>query len=155
MPAWHRDLKRPISQHKIQSHIIAYQVFGGSCLATWISSLEYQILPSPVGTHIVALGHLSKGWLVGVSPLQGMHCKQGYDIKPRLIRLILSKLWCMNNICMHSAIVLLQDVMPPMSSNDICPGTRHTQYYQSWQPGHETTYNSPAEYCRPQKWVSK
>jgi hypothetical protein len=29
-----RGLKRPISQQKIQSHIIAYQVFGNSCLAT-------------------------------------------------------------------------------------------------------------------------
>jgi hypothetical protein len=43
-----RDLKRPISQHKIQSHIIACQAFGNSCLAAWISSSEYQLLLRPV-----------------------------------------------------------------------------------------------------------
>ncbi len=54
-----RDLKRPISQHKIQSHIIAHQVFGNSCLAAWISSSEYQTLPRPLGTHSAVLDHLS------------------------------------------------------------------------------------------------
>ncbi len=54
-----RDPKRPISQHKIQSHIIVYQVLGNSSLATWISSLEYQILPRPVRTHSAVLGYHS------------------------------------------------------------------------------------------------
>ncbi len=56
----------------------------------------------------------------------------------------------MNNMCMCSAIVLLQDVMPLVSSMDICPGTQPTQYYQSWRLGYETKHNSPEEYCRPQ-----
>jgi hypothetical protein len=43
----------------------------------------------------------------------------------------------MNNLCTSSAIVLLQDLMPLVSTKDICPGTRLTQYYQSWWLGHE------------------
>ncbi len=43
----------------------------------------------------------------------------------------------MNNLCTCSAIVLLQDLMPLVSSKDIHPGTRLTQYYQSWWLGHE------------------
>ncbi len=57
----------------------------------------------------------------------------------------------MNNICICNTIVLLQDIMPLVSSMDICPGTWLTQYYQSWRLGHEIKHNSPAEYCRPQK----
>ncbi len=45
----------------------------------------------------------------------------------------------MNNLCTRSAIVLLQDLMPLVSSKDICPGTWLTQYCQSWQLGHEIT----------------
>jgi hypothetical protein len=45
----------------------------------------------------------------------------------------------MNNLCTRSAIVLLQDLMPLMTSKDICPGTRLTHYYQSWWLGHEIT----------------
>ncbi len=45
----------------------------------------------------------------------------------------------MNNLCTHSAIVLLQDLMPLMSSKHIRPGTQLTQYYQSWWLGHEIT----------------
>jgi hypothetical protein len=58
---------------------------------------------------------------------------------PRLIQLILSKLWCMNNLCTRSAIVLLQDLMPLVTSKDIRPGTWLTQYSQSWWLGHEIT----------------
>jgi hypothetical protein len=54
-----RNLKRPISQHEIQSHIIAYQAFGDSCSVAWTSSTEYQILPRPVRTHSAVHGHLS------------------------------------------------------------------------------------------------
>ncbi len=45
----------------------------------------------------------------------------------------------MNNICTCSATVLLQDLMPLVTSKDICPETQLTQYYQSWWLGHETT----------------
>ncbi len=38
-----RDLKKPISQHKIQSHNIAYQIFEDSCLGAWISSSKYLV----------------------------------------------------------------------------------------------------------------
>jgi hypothetical protein len=64
---------------------------------------------------------------------------QGVYKKSRLFKLTLSKHWCMNNICTCSAMVLLQDLMPPMSSKDICPETQLTQYYQSWWLGHEIT----------------
>jgi hypothetical protein len=110
-----------------------------SSLAAWISSSEYQILPRPVRMHSAMLGHLSKDWLVRVDHLQGVHCMQGYYKKPRLFRLILSKLWCMNNLCTCSTIVLLQDLMPLVTSKDIRPGTWLTQYYQSWWLGHEIT----------------
>ncbi len=62
----------------------------------------------------------------------------------------------MKNICTPSAIVLLQYIMPLVSSKDIRPGTQLPQYYQSWRLGHEIKHGSPAEYCRPQKefqWV--
>ncbi len=45
----------------------------------------------------------------------------------------------MNNPCTCSAIVLLQDLLPLMSSKDIRPGTWLTQYYQSWWLGYEIT----------------
>jgi hypothetical protein len=45
----------------------------------------------------------------------------------------------MNNLCTLSAIVLLQDLMPLVSSKDIRPGTQLTQYYQSRWLGHEIT----------------
>ncbi len=64
---------------------------------------------------------------------------QGYSKKNRLIWLMLSKLWCMNNLCTRRAIVLLQDLMPLVFSKDIRPGTWLAQYYQSWQLGHEIT----------------
>jgi hypothetical protein len=60
----------------------------------------------------------------------------------------------MDNICTKSTIGLLHDVMPPVYSKDICPGTRHTQCYKSLKPDHETAYNSPVEYCRPKKVFS-
>ncbi len=61
----------------------------------------------------------------------------------------------MNNRCTCSAIILLQNSMPLVSSKDICPGTWLTQYYQKLMvlPWNES--NSPVEYCRLQKRVSK
>ncbi len=109
-----------------------------------------------VWTHSAVLGHLSSDWLVRVSPLPTGHTLYaGLSLKNRLIQLILSKVWCMNNFCTCSAMVLLWDLMPLMSSKVIYPGTRLTQYYQSWRLGHEIKHNSPAEHCRPQKRVSK
>ncbi len=45
----------------------------------------------------------------------------------------------MSNLCTRSAIVLILDVVPLVSSKDICPGIQLTQYYQSWWLGHEIT----------------
>ncbi len=50
-----------------------------------------------------------------------------------------------------SAIVLLQDIMPLVSSKDICPEIQLTQYYLSCRLGHKIKHNSPEEFCRPQK----
>ncbi len=41
------------------SHTLSYQAFGDSCLASWTSSPEYQILPRPVRALSAVLGHLS------------------------------------------------------------------------------------------------
>ncbi len=61
----------------------------------------------------------------------------------------------MNNLCTCSTIVLLQDLMPLMSSKNIRRGTRLTQNYQKLMAWPWNKSNSPVEYCRPQIRVSK
>ncbi len=45
----------------------------------------------------------------------------------------------MNNLCTHSTIVLIHDLVPLVTSKDIRPGTWLTQYYQSRWLGHGIT----------------
>ncbi len=60
----------------------------------------------------------------------------------------------MNNLCTHSAIVLLQYLMLLETSNDIRPGTRLKQYYQSWWLGHEITLTAQRNTVGHKKRVS-
>ena len=52
------------------------------------------------------------------------------------------------------AIVLLQDLMPLVTSKDIPPGTWLTQYYQSWWLGHEITLTAQRNTAGHKKRVS-
>jgi hypothetical protein len=61
----------------------------------------------------------------------------------------------MNDLCTRSTIVLLQDLMPLVTSKDICPGTWLVQYNQSWWLGHETTLTAQQNSIGHRKSVSK
>jgi hypothetical protein len=49
----------PLSQHKIQSHNIAYQVFEDSCVAAVYHPRNIKYYQGPVGTNSAMLSHLS------------------------------------------------------------------------------------------------
>ncbi len=60
----------------------------------------------------------------------------------------------MSTLFTCSAIVLLQDLMPLVTSKDVRPGTRLTQYYQSWWLGHAITLTAQRKTVVHKKRVS-